>query len=164
MFITRRRLLFFAFLKNSAGATLKRLLSSLSDQKIGSGAAFKLAAPGESGSATLVPALMCYLLIPGLSSGSSSSATRKFKSRIDMIGKRDFYHLVFYKEFIKIDCFFEKMSSGICLPLKYLTIVALFPCLFSFLHSHVCKLPSNSNYTQKNLFFWSRDSPDIRLI
>ena len=58
MFDTRTRLFFFACLKDAAGAALKKAaLSPGSEQKkigFGSGAALKVAAPGGSGSATLM--------------------------------------------------------------------------------------------------------------
>ena len=58
MFDTRTRLFFFACLKDAAGAALKNAAPAPgSDQKkigSGSGAALKVAAPGGSGSATLV--------------------------------------------------------------------------------------------------------------
>ena len=52
MFDTRTRLFFFACLKDAAGAALKN--AAPTKKKIGSGAALKVAAPGGSGSTTLV--------------------------------------------------------------------------------------------------------------
>ena len=56
MFDTRRRLFFFACLKDAAGAALKKLAPGSDKKKIGSGsrAALKVAAPGDSGSTTLI--------------------------------------------------------------------------------------------------------------
>ena len=56
MFDTRKRLLFFACLKDSAGAALENASPAPTNKKIGSGsgAALKVAAPGGYGSATLV--------------------------------------------------------------------------------------------------------------
>ena len=56
MFDTRTRLFFFACLKYAAGAALKNAAPAPTKKKIGSGsgAALKVAAPGGSGSATLV--------------------------------------------------------------------------------------------------------------
>ena len=58
MFDTITRLLFFACLKDAAGAALKNAAPApgSDQQKIGSssGAALKVAAPGSSGSTTLI--------------------------------------------------------------------------------------------------------------
>ena len=61
MFCHNTRLSFFACQKDAAGAALKKAASALGSgqqKKIGSGSTLKVAAPGGSGSAILVPTLI----------------------------------------------------------------------------------------------------------
>ena len=60
MFDTRTRLLFFACLKDAAGAALKDAAPAPTYKKIGSGAALKVAAPAPQHKETRVSFIILY--------------------------------------------------------------------------------------------------------